>query len=134
MTKKVLVGLPSSLLDKIDFTAQAESRTRSDLIREALRRYLDNFQRQRLLQSTSSNIEILEETFANSPSMSSTTRLVEALNERVAKAKSEMERIASLRKTCSEEDDSDLYDMALFAEEEWRNAKGEQQRILALLD
>ncbi len=43
MPKKVLVALPPGLLEQIDFVAQVEHRTRSDLIREALRRYLDNF-------------------------------------------------------------------------------------------
>lgn len=40
MPKKVLVALPTKMLEEIDFTAQLEHRTRSDLIREALRRYL----------------------------------------------------------------------------------------------
>jgi metal-responsive CopG/Arc/MetJ family transcriptional regulator len=33
------------MLEQADFIAQCEHRTRSDLIREALRRYLDNFRR-----------------------------------------------------------------------------------------
>lgn len=45
MPKKVLVALPPGLLEQIDFVAQVEHRTRSDLIREALRRYLDAFKR-----------------------------------------------------------------------------------------
>jgi metal-responsive CopG/Arc/MetJ family transcriptional regulator len=45
MPKKVLVALPSGLLEQIDFVAQAEHRTRSDLIREALRRYTEGFKR-----------------------------------------------------------------------------------------
>ena len=49
MTKKVLIALPLNLLSRTDFAAQTEGRTRSDLIREALRRYLDSFERQRLL-------------------------------------------------------------------------------------
>jgi Arc/MetJ-type ribon-helix-helix transcriptional regulator len=44
-TKKVLVALPKGLLELVDQTAKAEHRTRSDLIREALRRYLENFKR-----------------------------------------------------------------------------------------
>lgn len=43
MPKKVLIALPPSLLEQADFVANIESRTRSDLLREALRRYLDNF-------------------------------------------------------------------------------------------
>lgn len=45
MPKKVLVALPPGLLEQIDFVAQAEHRTRSDLIREALRRYIETFRR-----------------------------------------------------------------------------------------
>lgn len=45
MPKKVLVALPPGLLEQIDFVAQVEHRTRSDLIREAMRRYLNAFQR-----------------------------------------------------------------------------------------
>ena len=45
MPKKVLVALPPGLLEQIDFVASTEQRTRSDLIREALRRYIDTFKR-----------------------------------------------------------------------------------------
>lgn len=45
MPKKVLVALPSGLLEQIDYVAQTEHRTRSDLIREALRRYTESFKR-----------------------------------------------------------------------------------------
>jgi metal-responsive CopG/Arc/MetJ family transcriptional regulator len=45
MPKKVLVALPSGLLEQIDHVAQVEHRTRSDLIREALRRYTETFKR-----------------------------------------------------------------------------------------
>jgi len=45
MPKKVLVALPPGLLEQIDFVAQIEHRSRSDLIREALRRYIENFKR-----------------------------------------------------------------------------------------
>lgn len=45
MPKKVLVALPPGLLEQIDFVAQVEHRTRSDLIREAMRRYIENFKR-----------------------------------------------------------------------------------------
>ena len=48
MPKKVLVALPPGLLEQIDFVAQIEHRTRSDLIREAMRRYIDNFRRTQL--------------------------------------------------------------------------------------
>ncbi|MBK9770406.1 MAG: ribbon-helix-helix protein, CopG family [Candidatus Obscuribacter sp.] len=45
MPKKVLVALPPGLLEQIDFVSGVEHRTRSDLIREALRRYIDNFKK-----------------------------------------------------------------------------------------
>jgi metal-responsive CopG/Arc/MetJ family transcriptional regulator len=45
MPKKVLVALPAGLLEQVDFVAQVEHRSRSDLIREALRRYIENFKR-----------------------------------------------------------------------------------------
>ena len=45
MPKKVLVALPAGLLEQVDFVAQVEHRNRSDLIREALRRYIDGFRR-----------------------------------------------------------------------------------------
>jgi metal-responsive CopG/Arc/MetJ family transcriptional regulator len=45
MPKKVLVALPSGLLEQTDYVAQVEHRTRSDLIREALRRYIETFKR-----------------------------------------------------------------------------------------
>ena len=45
MAKKVLVALPPGLLEQVDFVAQAEHRNRSDLVREALRRYIEEFKR-----------------------------------------------------------------------------------------
>lgn len=45
MPKKVLVALPPGLLEQVDFVAQVELRNRSDLIRESLRRYIDEFKR-----------------------------------------------------------------------------------------
>jgi predicted transcriptional regulator len=45
MPKKVLVALPPGLLEQVDSVALCEHRTRSDLIREALRRYIDGFRR-----------------------------------------------------------------------------------------
>jgi metal-responsive CopG/Arc/MetJ family transcriptional regulator len=41
MPKKVLIALPPAMLEQCDVVATNEHRTRSDLIREALRRYLD---------------------------------------------------------------------------------------------
>lgn len=44
MPKKVLIAVPPLMLEKIDFIAEAEHRTRSDLFRESLRRYIDGFE------------------------------------------------------------------------------------------
>ncbi len=45
--KKILIALPPSMLSECDFIAQQEHRSRSDLVRESLRRYVDNFRAQR---------------------------------------------------------------------------------------
>lgn len=42
MPKKVLVAFPPAMLEQIDRVATQEHRTRSDLIRESMRRYLAN--------------------------------------------------------------------------------------------
>lgn len=47
MTRKVLIAFPEPLLNRADMVACAECRSRSDLVREALRRYLENFSRNR---------------------------------------------------------------------------------------
>ncbi len=77
MTKKILVGLPAQLLSLVDQTATAECRTRSDLVREALRRYVDDYQRKRLvINENILNIQRLENSYAvptstgNSPNQS----------------------------------------------------------------
>lgn len=67
MPKKVLVALPPGLLEQIDFVAEVEHRNRSDLIREALRRYIDNFKRTQAPKMTvnqvgSQKIAVLSET------------------------------------------------------------------------
>lgn len=63
MPKKVLVALPSGFLEQIDFVAQCEHRTRSDLIREALRRYLDGFRRvqgPRVVETSPSKVALID--------------------------------------------------------------------------
>lgn len=60
MPKKVLIALPPAMLEQADFVAQCEHRTRSDLIREALRRYLDNFRRTQGGQLAVSTVESME--------------------------------------------------------------------------
>jgi hypothetical protein len=57
MPKKVLIALPPAMLEQVDYIAQCEHRTRSDLIREALRRYLDNFRR---MQGSHLSVSTLE--------------------------------------------------------------------------
>ena len=42
MPKKVLIAIAPAMLEQVDQVAEQEHRTRSDLIREALRRYLFN--------------------------------------------------------------------------------------------
>ncbi len=56
MPKKVLVALPPGLLEQIDFVSGVEHRTRSDLIREALRRYIDNFKKNQGTRMQVSNV------------------------------------------------------------------------------
>lgn len=60
-TKKVLIGLPSRLLANVDLMAKYECRTRSDLIREALRRYYDNYRKN---ESTSAEVLMLEHIYS----------------------------------------------------------------------
>lgn len=55
--RKVLIALPPAMLEQVDFIAATEHRTRSDLIREALRRYLENFRRTQQPHLTVSPIE-----------------------------------------------------------------------------
>ena len=57
MPKKVLIALPPAMLEQVDFIASCEHRTRSDLIREALRRYLDNFRRSQQSHLSVSNVD-----------------------------------------------------------------------------
>lgn len=47
--RKVLIALPDAMRKKIDQIAEEEHRTRSDLIREALRRYIYNFDKAKVL-------------------------------------------------------------------------------------
>ncbi len=59
---RVLIALPPGLLEQADFVARAEHRTRSDLIREALRRYVENFRREQPVGAlTGANVPRLPE-------------------------------------------------------------------------
>jgi Arc/MetJ-type ribon-helix-helix transcriptional regulator len=68
MPKKVLIALPPAMLEQVDFIAQCEHRTRSDLIREALRRYLDNFRRTQGQSFSVSTVESSESLATAMPS------------------------------------------------------------------
>ncbi|MBN8659566.1 MAG: ribbon-helix-helix domain-containing protein [Candidatus Melainabacteria bacterium] len=72
MPKKVLIALPPAMLEQVDFIAQCEHRTRSDLIREALRRYLDNFRRQQGTHLSVSTMEV-SDSFSTATPAGSTT-------------------------------------------------------------
>ena len=56
---RVLVSMPEKFLDKIDELAGAESRSRSELIREALRTYIYRNQ-VRNTQKAITNAELIE--------------------------------------------------------------------------
>jgi metal-responsive CopG/Arc/MetJ family transcriptional regulator len=43
LPSKILIAIPAGMLSQVDFIASCEHRTRSDLVREALRRYVDTF-------------------------------------------------------------------------------------------
>ena len=57
---RVLISMPEEFLNKIDGAAEGENRSRSELIREALRTYI-NKQRVRENALAQRNAEILEE-------------------------------------------------------------------------
>ena len=57
---RVLISMPEEFLNKIDSVANGENRSRSELIREALRTYI-NKQRVRENVLAQKNAEILEE-------------------------------------------------------------------------
>ena len=56
MPKKVLIVLPPEFLEQIDFVAQSEQRNRSDLVRESLRRYIEQFKRKQAMHVTVSEM------------------------------------------------------------------------------
>ncbi len=56
---RVLISMPEKFLDEIDLVADSENRTRSELIREALRSYMYRSQLRNSTKATS-NAEILD--------------------------------------------------------------------------
>lgn len=64
--RKVLIAIPIAMLDQVDFIASCEHRTRTDLVREALRRYLYAFkvrhsQPQIAAKPAVTSVQIIEE-------------------------------------------------------------------------
>jgi len=57
---KILVTMPDEFLNKVDGLADKESRSRSELIREALKTYMRRISKEQL-KNASRNAEILEE-------------------------------------------------------------------------
>ncbi len=57
---KVLVTMPDEFLNRVDGLADTEHRTRSELIREALRNYMRRLSKNQL-ENASRNAEILED-------------------------------------------------------------------------
>ena len=57
---RVLISMPEEFLNKIDQVADGENRSRSELIREALRTYIHR-QKARESSAAVSNAEILED-------------------------------------------------------------------------
>lgn len=67
MTKKILIAVPDLLLAQADVVAGCESRTRSDLVREAIRRYLEEFNRKKAITgTTSADVQLLNRALAHS--------------------------------------------------------------------
>ena len=46
MSTKILTSFPDNMIDEMNFACQREGRTRSDLMREAVRQYLTRFKRE----------------------------------------------------------------------------------------
>ena len=57
---RILISMPEKFLEEIDGVAENESRSRSELIREALRNYMRRVSKQQLLDA-SRNADILED-------------------------------------------------------------------------
>ena len=56
-TKKLLIAFSVEFVKQLDYVAAREHRSRSDLLREAARRYLDEFKRK---MATSKDIELVD--------------------------------------------------------------------------
>ena len=56
---RVLISMPEKFLDEIDLVADSENRTRSELIREALRTYMYRSQL-RNTKKAATNVELLD--------------------------------------------------------------------------
>lgn len=63
MPKKILLAIPPAMLAQVDSIAKLEHRTRSDLVREALRRYIKPFlhNQQNAFSQTMPTTDVLED-------------------------------------------------------------------------
>lgn len=59
MSTRVMISVPEDFLKKIDYIAEGENRSRSELIREALRSYMHRVQLKRNSENSESNAEKL---------------------------------------------------------------------------
>ena len=59
--KKFSVSLPLELFEQAEAVRKAEHRTRSELVREALRSYIDRFRRIPVVEPTSQETRMLKE-------------------------------------------------------------------------
>ena len=59
--KKFSVSLPPDLYDQAEAVRKAEHRTRSELVREALRSYIDRFRRIPVVEPTRQEAQILKD-------------------------------------------------------------------------
>lgn len=58
MPKKVLIAMPPGMLEQADIIANIEHRTRSDLIRESIRQYIERFKIKRKQLETEAPVPI----------------------------------------------------------------------------
>ena len=59
--KKFSVSLPPELYEQAEAVRMAEHRTRSELVREALRSYIDRFRRIRVVEPTNPEARMIKE-------------------------------------------------------------------------
>lgn len=72
--KKVLIALPAPLLDALDIRARAECRTRSELVREACRKYLGGDQPVAFAELSEETRKIMDASLADAEATAKKTR------------------------------------------------------------